>query len=153
MSPLIPKPALISRPSCRLKRYSGRRIDSACRHGYRLHCPGCNEANAFAAGIPRPGDELHCPVCGEIIVVRDEFINEFNTIMEGLGNRSNTSRSSENRVKRISGMDEKTLGGGTVRVPCYDYAGGVMLQPPTALGSSLFTRAADTMRPTTTVFY
>ena len=48
-------------------------------------CPGCNEANAFAAGIPRPGDELHCPVCGEIIVVRDEFINEFNTIMKGLG--------------------------------------------------------------------
>jgi hypothetical protein len=50
-------------------------------------------------------------------------------------------------------MDEKTVGGGTVRVLCYDYAGGVMFQPPIALGGSLFTRAAAAMRPTIAVFY
>ncbi len=44
-------------------------------------------------------------------------------------------------------MDEKTVGGGTVRVLCNDYAEGVMFLPPTALGGSLFARAAATVLP------
>jgi hypothetical protein len=51
-------------------------------------------------------------------------------------------------------MDEKTVGSGTVRVLCCDYYGeDVMFRPPTALGGSMFARAAATVRPAIAVFF
>lgn len=48
-------------------------------------CPDCGEENRFSAGIPKRGDELHCPVCGGMIVARQELLDEFEMILEGLG--------------------------------------------------------------------
>jgi len=48
-------------------------------------CPDCNEANAFGAGIPKRGEELHCRACGGTIVAEEELVNEFEAVMEGLG--------------------------------------------------------------------
>jgi predicted RNA-binding Zn-ribbon protein involved in translation (DUF1610 family) len=48
-------------------------------------CPDCGEENRFSAGVPRPRQELHCPTCGGMIVARKEFLDEFERIIEGLG--------------------------------------------------------------------
>lgn len=48
-------------------------------------CPNCNEANSFASGIPKRGQELHCSACGGTIVARAELLDEFDTILKGLG--------------------------------------------------------------------
>jgi transcription elongation factor Elf1 len=47
-------------------------------------CPDCNEANAFACGIPKRGEQLHCSACGGTIVAQKELLDEFEAIMEGL---------------------------------------------------------------------
>lgn len=47
-------------------------------------CPDCNEANAFAFGIPKQGERLHCSACGGIIVPEKELLDELEAIMEGL---------------------------------------------------------------------
>lgn len=51
---------------------------------FLITCPSCGEENRFKTGIPKKGEEFDCPTCGEIIVINDVFIDEFNRIVEGL---------------------------------------------------------------------
>jgi predicted RNA-binding Zn-ribbon protein involved in translation (DUF1610 family) len=48
-------------------------------------CPKCGEENVFKAGIPERNNIVSCPSCGKPIVIGDEFFEEFERIMDGLG--------------------------------------------------------------------
>jgi len=48
-------------------------------------CPKCGQQNAFKDGIPQRDNIVTCPSCGKLIVIGEEFLDEFERIMEGLG--------------------------------------------------------------------